>query len=82
MTTAGGEGQVGVWIHQISRRHSQAPFKKVKGVVQLVLFHPAKPHFFVAVSIRFIRLIIYIEVADDFRHNVMSEFIISQSRSC
>lgn len=36
-------------MHQISRRHSQAPFKKVKGQVQLVLFHPTKPHFFVAV---------------------------------
>ena len=47
---ASGEGQGGVWIHQISRRHSQAPFKKVKGTVQLVLFHPTKPHFFVAVS--------------------------------
>ena len=43
------EGQAGVWIHQVSRRHSQAPFKKVKGAVQLVLFHPSKPHFFVAV---------------------------------
>jgi ribosome biogenesis protein ERB1 len=38
-----------VWIHQLSRRHSQAPFKKVKGAVQLVLFHPIKPYFFVAV---------------------------------
>ncbi|KAK7060306.1 Ribosome biogenesis protein erb1 [Paramarasmius palmivorus] len=38
----------GVWIHQISRRHSQAPFKKVKGKVQLVQFHPLKPNFFVA----------------------------------
>ena len=46
---AGGEGQGGVWIHQISRRHSQAPFKKIKGAVQLVLFHPTKPNFFVAV---------------------------------
>lgn len=38
----------GVWIHQVTRRHSQAPFKKIRGVVQLVLFHPLKPHFFVA----------------------------------
>ncbi|KAF9263625.1 BOP1NT-domain-containing protein [Marasmius fiardii PR-910] len=43
-----GGSQGGVWIHQISRRHSQAPFKKVKGNVQLVLFHPSKPQFFVA----------------------------------
>ncbi|CAA7260169.1 unnamed protein product [Cyclocybe aegerita] len=37
-----------VWIHQVTRRHSQAPFKKIKGAVQAVLFHPLKPHFFVA----------------------------------
>ncbi|KAH8106234.1 ribosome biogenesis protein ERB1 [Cristinia sonorae] len=54
-TVSGGEGQGGVWIHQISRRHSQAPFQKVKGVVQLVLFHPTRPHFFVATQ-RYIRI--------------------------
>ena len=48
---ASGGGQGGVWIHQVSRRHSQAPFKKIKGSVQLVLFHPSRPHFFVAVSV-------------------------------
>jgi hypothetical protein len=46
---AGAETSGGVWIHQLSRRHSQAPFKKVKGAIQLVLFHPTKPYFFVAV---------------------------------
>ncbi|EKM59698.1 uncharacterized protein PHACADRAFT_158105 [Phanerochaete carnosa HHB-10118-sp] len=54
-TVASGEGQGGVWIHQISRRHSQAPFKKVKGAVQFVLFHPTKPHFFVATQ-RYVRI--------------------------
>ncbi|KAH9951796.1 ribosome biogenesis protein ERB1 [Amylocystis lapponica] len=54
-TVSSGEGQGGVWIHQLSRRHSQAPFKKVKGSVQLVLFHPTKPHFFVATQ-RFVRM--------------------------
>jgi ribosome biogenesis protein ERB1 len=49
ISTASGGGQGGVWIHQVSRQHSQAPFKKIKGSVQLVLFHPSKPHFFVAV---------------------------------
>ena len=44
-----GNTQGAVWIHQIARRHSQAPFRKVKGSVQLVQFHPSKPHFFVAV---------------------------------
>jgi len=43
-----GTQQGGVWIHQITKRHSQAPFKKIKGAIQLVLFHPAKPNFFVA----------------------------------
>ncbi|KAL0949577.1 hypothetical protein HGRIS_009626 [Hohenbuehelia grisea] len=38
----------GVWMHQITKRHSQEPFKRVRGAVQLVLFHPTKPHFFVA----------------------------------
>ncbi|KAL9712471.1 Ribosome biogenesis protein erb1 [Leucoagaricus gongylophorus] len=45
----------GVWIHQVSRRHSQAPFKKVKGSIQVVLFHPIKPHFFVATQ-QYIRI--------------------------
>ncbi|KAK7470871.1 Ribosome biogenesis protein erb1 [Stygiomarasmius scandens] len=45
----------GVWIHQMSRRHSQAPFKKVRGKVQMVLFHPMKPHFFVATQ-QYVRL--------------------------
>ena len=49
---ANRESQGSVWIHQVSRRYSQAPFKKIKGTVQLVLFHPNKPHFFVAVSKR------------------------------
>ncbi|KAF8341995.1 NUC169 domain-containing protein [Cantharellus anzutake] len=44
-----------VWIHQISKRHSQAPFRRVKGVVQKVLFHPIRPQFFVATQ-RYIRL--------------------------
>lgn len=46
---AGTESHTSVWIHQTSKRHSQAPFKKVKGSVQRVAFHPLKPHFFVAV---------------------------------
>ncbi|KAI0301803.1 BOP1NT-domain-containing protein [Multifurca ochricompacta] len=54
-TTASGGGQGAVWIHQVSRRHSQAPFKKIKGSVQLVLFHPSRPHFFVATQ-RYVRI--------------------------
>ncbi|KAM6495564.1 BOP1NT (NUC169) domain containing protein [Amanita muscaria] len=54
-TVSNNGAQGGVWIHQITRRHSQAPFKKIKGVVQVVLFHPSKPHFFVATQ-QYVRL--------------------------
>lgn len=37
-------------IHQLSKRRSQIPFSKSKGLVQYVLFHPVKPCLFVAVS--------------------------------
>lgn len=71
---ASGGGQGGVWIHQVSRRHSQAPFKKIKGAVQLVLFHPSKPHFFVAV--RALALIyLFLELTAVLRRNVTFGFI-------
>jgi len=54
-TVSGNEGQSAVWMHQLSRRHSQAPFRKVKGSIQLVLFHPTKPYFFVATQ-RYVRM--------------------------
>lgn len=37
-------------IHQLSKRRTQIPFSKSKGLIQCVLFHPVKPCFFVAVS--------------------------------
>lgn len=37
-----------VLIHQISKQQTQAPFKKNKGDVQCIKFHPTKPFFFVA----------------------------------
>lgn len=37
-----------VLIHQLSRRRSQVPFAKSKGLVQAVLFHPIRPFLFVA----------------------------------
>lgn len=37
-----------VFIHQVSRRRSQNPFRKNKGLVQCVAFHPIRPYFFVA----------------------------------
>ena len=39
-----------VCIHQLSKRRSQNPFTKSKGLVQRVLFHPVRPFLFVAVS--------------------------------
>nr|NVI69944.1 putative ribosome biogenesis protein BOP1 homolog [Cucujiformia] len=44
-----------VLISQISRRRSQLPFTKAKGLVQCVLFHPTKPCLFVATQ-RHIRI--------------------------
>lgn len=48
-----------VFIHQLSRRRSQNPFRKNKGLVQCVSFHPIRPYFFVATqrSIRIYNLI-------------------------
>ena len=39
-----------VLIHQVSLCRTQSPFKKSKGLVQSVLFHPTRPLLFVAVS--------------------------------
>ena len=40
-----------VVVHQVSRRRSQLPFSRNKGLVQCALFHPTRPILFVAVSI-------------------------------
>ncbi|XP_054164412.1 ribosome biogenesis protein bop1-A-like [Oppia nitens] len=39
-----------VVIHHLSKRKSQVPFKKSKGIIQCVLFHPSRPYFFVATN--------------------------------
>ncbi|XP_015126558.1 ribosome biogenesis protein BOP1 homolog [Diachasma alloeum] len=44
-----------VLISQLSKRRSQMPFSRPKGLVQCVLFHPVKPIFFVATQ-RHIRI--------------------------
>ncbi|XP_064641082.1 ribosome biogenesis protein bop1-like isoform X2 [Lineus longissimus] len=50
------EGQsMSVVIHQLSKRKSQSPFKKSKGLVQCVRFHPTRPFFFVATQ-RYVRV--------------------------
>ncbi|XP_014486173.1 PREDICTED: ribosome biogenesis protein BOP1 homolog [Dinoponera quadriceps] len=37
-----------VLINQLSKRKSQLPFSKSKGLIQCVLFHPIRPYLFVA----------------------------------
>ncbi|KAG7539693.1 hypothetical protein FFLO_03410 [Filobasidium floriforme] len=44
-----------VLVHQVSKHQTQSPFKRTKGSVQRVAFHPTKPHFFVATQ-RYVRL--------------------------
>ncbi|XP_065520988.1 ribosome biogenesis protein BOP1 isoform X1 [Lathamus discolor] len=44
-----------VLIHQCSKRWSQNPFRRSKGLVQCVLFHPVRPYFFVATQ-RYVRV--------------------------
>ncbi|XP_047200102.1 ribosome biogenesis protein bop1 [Hippoglossus stenolepis] len=48
-----------VFIHQVSKRRSQNPFRKNKGLVQCVSFHPVRPYFFVATqrSVRIYNLV-------------------------
>lgn len=48
-------GNKSVFIHQMTKRRSQCPFKKSKGLIQRVLFHPTRPFLFVATQ-RFIRV--------------------------
>jgi len=48
-------GSKAVFIHQMTKRRSQCPFKKAKGLIQRVLFHPTRPFLFVATQ-RFIRV--------------------------
>ncbi|KAM9384013.1 ribosome biogenesis protein bop1 [Pholidichthys leucotaenia] len=44
-----------VLIHQVSRRRSQNPFSRNKGLVQCVSFHPIRPYFFMATQ-RYVRI--------------------------
>ncbi|KAI7900427.1 NUC169 domain-containing protein [Cokeromyces recurvatus] len=40
-----------VLIHQVTKHQTQSPFRRLKGLVQKVAFHPIKPIFFVATQI-------------------------------
>nr|XP_060632012.1 ribosome biogenesis protein BOP1 [Anolis sagrei ordinatus] len=54
-TVVSDNSHLQVLIHQASKRWSQAPFRRSKGQVQRVLFHPLRPFFFVATQ-RFVRV--------------------------
>lgn len=49
-TVAPEAGHLAVLIHQTTKHMTQTPFRKLKGMVQKVAFHPVKPIFFLAVS--------------------------------
>lgn len=44
-----------ILIHQLSRHFTQPPFRKFKGLIQTAMFHPFKPHLYVATQ-RYIRI--------------------------
>ncbi|XP_065585207.1 ribosome biogenesis protein BOP1 [Cyrtonyx montezumae] len=54
-TVVADNSNMQVLIHQTSKRWSQNPFRKSKGMVQCVLFHPIRPYFFVATQ-RYVRV--------------------------
>lgn len=54
-TVVADNSNMQVLIHQTSKRWSQNPFRKSKGLVQCVLFHPIRPYFFVATQ-RYVRV--------------------------
>ncbi|XP_072216736.1 ribosome biogenesis protein BOP1 [Excalfactoria chinensis] len=54
-TVVSDNSSMQVLIHQTSKRWSQNPFRKSKGLVQCVLFHPIRPYFFVATQ-RYVRI--------------------------
>ncbi|RKP09863.1 NUC169 domain-containing protein [Thamnocephalis sphaerospora] len=44
-----------VLIHQLAKQQTQRPFRRTKGAVQRISFHPTKPLFFVATQ-RYVRI--------------------------
>jgi len=63
IATVVDEGQNrSVLIHQLSKRRTQMPFSRSKGIIQSVLFHPIKPCLFVATQ-RHIRIYDLVKLA-------------------
>jgi ribosome biogenesis protein ERB1 len=74
-TVAPDAKNLAVLIHQVSKHQTQAPFKRLKGLVQKVAFHPIKPVFFVAVSFLILYAILLTDICF-FRHKSMFVFMI------
>lgn len=55
---------MGVLIHQTTRHQSQSPFRKLKGAIQKVAFHPIKPVFYVCTQL-------YVRVYDLMRQSLI-----------
>ncbi|BFZ53141.1 Ribosome bioproteinsis protein erb1 [Savitreella phatthalungensis] len=55
VSTSPEQSASAVLVHQLSKHLSQAPFARPKGSVQCTVFHPTRPHLFVA-SQRYIRV--------------------------
>ncbi|KAJ1992393.1 Ribosome biogenesis protein erb1 [Coemansia spiralis] len=49
------EGGSSVLIHQVGKHKSQRPFRKLKGAVQAIKFHPTRPWFLVTTQ-RYVRI--------------------------
>ncbi|KAI8089145.1 NUC169 domain-containing protein [Halteromyces radiatus] len=50
-TVSPDAGNLAVLVHQTTRHQTQTPFRRLKGTVQKVAFHPIKPIFFVATQL-------------------------------
>lgn len=55
VTTQPSGGHAAVLVHQLSKHRTQSPFRRSRGIVQSVQFHPFKPHLYVA-SQRYVRI--------------------------
>ncbi|KAG0170402.1 Ribosome biogenesis protein erb1 [Apophysomyces sp. BC1034] len=63
-TVAPDAKNLAVLIHQATKHQTQTPFRRLKGLVQKVAFHPIKPIFFVATQI-------YVRVYDLMRQELI-----------
>lgn len=55
VSTAPEGANSAVLIHKVSNHTTQSPFRKSKGIVQYAMFHPFRPHLYVATQ-RYVRV--------------------------